>query len=277
VHVSAKNIYDPYKTGGAWEITRELLENYSHGILPPVLERVEGVFIAENDAVEEICYQLINKQESLKVVDMLSLSDNMLQRHGYQMMQILLEIPGLDYDQTKNDNDTELNAIIDKLNTLWSNDYNTSMIGMLTTVNEIENYAIGYIENNKTITQLALIKELIMDIIKNAAWYKLRQAECMVGQENNELVEVLRIYYLGVDAMDQNNYTNAGGHFIKVFGFAGDLVEGRTPGFENVIDDQTDESEEQSWLYTRELWVTVIIILAVIICAIARLRLKKKK
>ncbi len=258
MHICVKDIYEPYKSGAAWEITLDLLENYGHDALPFHLNRIENVIINENDKIENISYKLLQNGKNTTVIDIITFSDIMLQCHAFKMEQIMLNLSQLigngNGPISESTGDIDLDSVINTIDTMWSTDYITSLQNMKHAVIELD--------------ALDGIKCEILDIMRTAAWYKICEAESIVGQKDPDLKEAKRIYQEGVDEIDNEHFTNAAEKFLKAFEVADCLVTGEPYQW---------QEEEQIWTMQSYLIISTVIILVVILCAIVRFRKKNER
>ncbi len=255
VHVSALDIYEPYKSGAAWEITFELLNNYGHGNLKSWLEKIESVIIAENDEIEELCYELLNRLNRTKVIEFLTFSDFMLQATGYKMEQILLNLSQIVRPLERRGSDAvDIADVYNSINEMWSTDYTQTIKGMESTIKKIHSYN----QNTESDKTLDNIIGGILDIMKTAASSKINQAECVVSEKNEGLKKSKKLYEQGLEETKDGHATHAADKFSKAFQIANSLVLGK---------DYERDKDNQIWANNSFWIVSGIIILVVIICA----------
>ncbi|MEM0493512.1 MAG: hypothetical protein QXS02_06145 [Candidatus Thermoplasmatota archaeon] len=130
VHIVDSDIYTPYTTGEAANLSLSLLSCYGHGVLTDVFSQVEQVFIRENNVLEDLAVGYINQPEIL--VSLFTISDTCIQRQAF-----LTECFYLNYAKkllSFNVSDSSLS-----LPRLWGVDYYTSldkMCGVLSSLGD---------------------------------------------------------------------------------------------------------------------------------------------
>jgi hypothetical protein len=228
VHSSVEYIYGPYRNGEAWNITLDLLQNYTHGELTPVLDGIEEVFLNENDKLENICFKF-NDTMNESLIKLLTISDNMLQNHAYKMETILLDLAKLEsLNITKLAE--ELKTISETIKNMWKIDYNTSFMGLKNAIIEVENL-IGEInstrspDNNELISILEGIRNKVFKIIKRASELKYREAFYLINHSHPDMREAQLNFQLGLINISMVNYSAAADNFIKVFQLADNLLQ----------------------------------------------------
>jgi hypothetical protein len=125
VHICVTDIYDPYETGEAAMLSLELLEVYGHDILTAPFEKIEQVFINEQELIRDIFNSLINESDS-NITSTLTNIDYQMQRQAYLTQQMYLNI-------SKN-NDQELFQV---LSNIWKENYHTSLHHMKRCIGEL--------------------------------------------------------------------------------------------------------------------------------------------
>jgi hypothetical protein len=273
-----KDIYEAYKSGTAWEITLELLKNYEHGTLPPMLEQIENVFIIENDEIERIGYDLLFKGDNDTITDLLTFSDNMLQCHAYKMEKILLDLSQFLGPNPVYPSIPEFADIIEAIESMWSTDYITTLKNMKTAVSKLNDFSSssgsGSNRNSESSDSssdldslFAKVKNEILEIMDTRALYKISEAECIVDPENLDLKSAKKIYEEGVAEVENKHFTQAADKYLQAFEIANCLVLGKSYDW---------EEENPIWTTTSYLVLSGVIILVVIFCAMARFRKKRK-
>ncbi|GAF73289.1 unnamed protein product, partial [marine sediment metagenome] len=111
VHICNTDIYEPYKTGEAAELSLELLESYGNQYLLSSLSVVEDVFLYETEEMEEIAEDLI--QKNLDVSYFLTVVDMGMQKQAMLTQQIWSETQGVEE--------------VSLMNNMWQNNYSYSL------------------------------------------------------------------------------------------------------------------------------------------------------
>ena len=126
VHIADNDIYDPYKTGGAAELSLELLEIYGHDELTIPFSNTEQVFLNEMSNYEAIAQTMIDDDED--VSEFLTEVDMSMQQQAY-LTEYLWKESG----------DTLDEHTIGVLESIWHDNYSASLEKM--------DLAIDYLEN----------------------------------------------------------------------------------------------------------------------------------
>lgn len=116
VHICVNDIFDPYESGDAAELSLELLKRYGHDTLTEPFQKIEQVFINEFDGLKPILSDLIQEQDYFNVSLVLTDIDYEMQKQAFLTQQLYLNI-------SKND-DLELFSI---LSTIWDENYSKSL------------------------------------------------------------------------------------------------------------------------------------------------------
>jgi len=127
-HICNNDIYHPYETGEAAELSLRLLNEYGHGVLEESFSKVEEVFLNEIDSAEKI--SLKNIDNINEISEYLTIVDNSMQKQAFLTQDIWLEISKITNEETK----FELKNII---NEIWKNNYSISLENMKNSVNNI--------------------------------------------------------------------------------------------------------------------------------------------
>jgi hypothetical protein len=109
-HVCDDDIYAPYQTGDAAQLSLDLLKKYGHGTLSSSCQSVETVFSAETNLSEAIARVLI--QNNMNITPFLTSVDVGMQEQAYLTEQLWLSLP---------------NASRGLLNELWGTNYSVSL------------------------------------------------------------------------------------------------------------------------------------------------------
>ena len=150
-HISINDIYDPYETGEAAQLSLDLLNEYEHGQLIPSFNNVESVFLNETDFAEEITLDFIKEEK--KISDFFTIIDTSMQKQAFLFSEIYMEVSKISNEKTKQ-------KIIDMLTDLWSKDYSFSLDNMKKAVFNLENISESGIICEK-------INDIALDICKS--------------------------------------------------------------------------------------------------------------
>lgn len=122
-HICNTEIYRPYETGEAAQLSLSLYENNTDAFLP-IIQSVEQVFLKENDFFDGWAHHT-TIADSVQA-DVLTIIDTTMQKQAYIMQQLLLNI------SKKPEEQQQLFMNITK--ELWMNNYTRSLAQMATTL-----------------------------------------------------------------------------------------------------------------------------------------------
>ena len=122
--------------------------------------------------------------------------------------------------------------------------------------------------NSNILTFFDNINIGILHIMDSAAFYKINEAECIVGEKNSDLQACRKIYQDGLEEAKQEHFKKAAEKFIQAFEIANCLVTGEPYFWEN---------EQQIWTTTSYLILSVVILLVVLFSAVVKYRKKKNR
>ena len=250
VHVCAKDIYEPYKSGSAWNISLRLLENYSHGSLPALMEPVESVIITESSGIENTSRRLMTHHENITngtLTELLTLNDNMLQRHAYQMQQILLNVTQLNMSGVNDSIAAEIDAVVKNVTLYWDTDYIHTLCNlkylMVDIYNLIEEMETENNTRNNNSNNAKILDELnrdLLSIIDTAARYKIKMAELVAGSAHPKVENAKLNYEVGWEEIDNGSFAVGCDKVIYGFWVADELVENVTAAGGNGNGDDVD-------------------------------------
>ncbi len=310
VHNSVDELYNLYLTGDAWNITLRLLQNYSHGELTPVLEGIEEVFVNETEKIENICFKL-NDTMTESLIELLTVSDYMLQHHAYKMENILLDLAKLNNLNLTNFSEG-VRIITERIKNAWEIDYNTSLIGLKNTINEVEKLSeimnsTSSSEKRELIPLLESIRIKILRIINVASELKYLEAFHLINHTHPDMMEAHFNYQLGLVNISLTNYSAAADNFIRTFQLADNLLQlwpdipeipevngsdgdggdgdggdGDGDGNDDVEDgngedEDMKDKDEHPWYQRTYVILTIVILIGVILSAIFKRIFRDKK
>jgi len=128
-HICNSDIYDPYETGEAAELSLNLLKKYGHGILSDYFSKTEDVFLYETEIAEQIVKTLDDPNE---ISNFLTQVDTSMQKQAYLTQQIWMEISSIKIEENRQ-------KIVDIINDIWKNNYSTSFVSMKDSINFLKN------------------------------------------------------------------------------------------------------------------------------------------
>jgi hypothetical protein len=127
-HICNNDIYEPYKTGEAAELSFNLLKKYGHCILNSSFSKIEEVLINEQEKIEKIAIH--NLKKGLKIDDYLTLIDKSMQKQAY-----LTEVMWLELEKVLNENNKQ--KILKSIEKIWNKNYSSSLNEMKNSIEEI--------------------------------------------------------------------------------------------------------------------------------------------
>jgi len=241
VHISNSDIYEPYKTGQAAELSIELLDLYGHDTLTPVFIRVEDVFLNETIEHEEMANTLI--ENGSDVSEFLTIVDTSIQEQAWLTEQIWLEV-------SKSSNNKQ--EIIEIIGNIWGENYSVSLDLM-----------VGAIDALRNISDSRIIGK-ITDIALNICESRINAARA-IGKNISTSYEE---YKNGKKLVEQGDYSS-GFQLIKNAFHASDmLLKG------NLFSENTIQEENEGIEIPSEIGFIIIVLVAAIVFIVY---MKKKR
>lgn len=197
-HIVDSEIYKPYKTGEAAEISIKLLDIYGHGTLSSIFNKVEDVFLNETKEYEKIAITYIEKNTD--ITDFMTKADISMQKQAWLTEQIWLEIGKKSNSKTKQDTTNIISEI-------WNSNYTASLISISNSINEI---------NSMLDTETT---DRIIEIALNICKSRLEVAK-IVGKNTTEF---FNMYENGKKLIERGSYETGFQLIIKAFN-GGDLL-----------------------------------------------------
>jgi len=241
IHISNNDIYEPYKTEQAAEVSLELLDLYGHGTLTPVFSRVEDVFLSETEGHEEMANKLIENNSDIS--EFLTIVDTSIQEQAWLTEQIWLEVG-------KSSNNKQ--EIIEIMGSIWRENYYVSLDLMTGAIDSLRN-----ISESRTISK-------ITDIALNVCESRLNAAQA-IGKNISTSYEE---YKNGKKLIEQGDYSS-GFQLIKNAFRASDMLLKGKLFSENAFQEENEENEIPS-----EIGFIIIVFIAAIVFIVY---IKKKR
>jgi len=186
VHICDNDIYDPYQTGDAAQLSLDLLKKYGHSALIPSCENVEEVFLAENNISETIAHAFIHNE--INITLFMTVIDRGMQEQAYLTEQLWLG---------------ESNATRDIIDTIWKDNYSTSldmmgnvasilqtMSGTTPTVTQLEDIALSICK-----TRIDQATILGMNCTEENQEYSIAKHEFAAGETINGFIHIQHIFH----------------------------------------------------------------------------------
>ena len=129
-HICDHDIFDPYETGEAAELSLNLLNKYGHGTLTDNFSKAERVFLYETEVAEDIAKDMMGN--NLSVCEFLTDVDTGMQEQAWLTEQIWMEASKI-CDQK------EKQEIMEIISSLWANNYLSSLEYMEVAIHDLTN------------------------------------------------------------------------------------------------------------------------------------------
>ena len=241
-HICDKDIYDPYETGEAAELSLNLLKEYRHGILNSSFAIVEEVFLNEVNIAEQISKEQIKNH--LLISDFLTVIDMGMQRQALLTEQIWMEIKKIT-DQEKKW------LVTNNIDKIWDKNYSNSLKNMKNSVIDLKELSNTDSIKNK-------IFEIALDICKSRI-----DAAVAIGKQTQTVEEE---YKESGKFIEQGDYEQGFDSLQKVFAHSDMLIKGQT--FQDIKNIETKKDNGV------DIFLYFIIILFIIVLLIFILRLR---
>jgi hypothetical protein len=214
-HNANTDVFDPYETGDAAELSLELLDAYGHGNLTPVFKSVETVFFSETNHHEQLVREMNLKPEIC--AQFLTIVDMAMQHQAWMTEQIWFEMA-----QTNLHENSEIRTIVSDI---WDTNYTTSLEKMRN--------ATVYLYN----TSYSALGENVLHIMMNITESRLNTA-ALLGYNTTSCYEG---YQHCLDEIEEDDIETGIDSLVEVFF----LVENLLDGEEVALEQSSGEKEEE--------------------------------
>jgi len=204
-HICNTDIYDPYKTGEAAELSLNLVNEYGHGKLNNSFCKTEEVLIYETDIAEK-----------KDVSDFLTIIDKGMQKQAFLTEEIWLEISKVSNQE-----------IFEIIENLWHSNYSFSLDRMEKALLRL-----------KPIKGLMKVKEKISEIALDICKSRIDAAN-VIGRETKNIEDD---YNYGSKLIENGNYQLGFNTLNKVFTDCEMLIRGYTPQDVNINEEKNEET-----------------------------------
>jgi len=179
-HICDKDIYTPYKTGDAAELSLNLLKKYGHNNLTKSFSKTEKVFQNEIKQIEGKARYLLQRNND--VSDFLTTFDMGMQRQAYLTQEIWYDV----FDSQNK------NQIIPVIRQIWDSNYTTTFKNIRNAVDNLNKVPGATYYRNK-----------IVDIAKSISksWFEAAKGI------NLETSSIENYYTKGIQQLEKGNYT----------------------------------------------------------------------
>lgn len=130
-HICISDIYEPYESGEAAELSLELLNLYGHSTLTSYFEKTEEVFFGEMEKFENICINFLENKSKLS--NFFTIIDAEMQKQAYLTEQLWLNI-------SKITNKSSIESISNIFEDLWEKNYSISLNAMNNSITLLEQF-----------------------------------------------------------------------------------------------------------------------------------------
>jgi hypothetical protein len=182
-HICNTEIYEPYETGEAAQLSLSLYENHSDAFLP-IIQSVEHVFLTENGFFDQWAHQT-NIAENNQA-DVLTIIDTTMQKQAYIMQQLLFNI-------SKQPDDKQ-HMFMNYTKDLWTKNYTASLDQMASTL-----------EMLSSTEHLAFFEATVINLMQSTCISFINSTE-RIGVAIEDL---LIMYDQGNQLLDQQKYHDA--------------------------------------------------------------------
>ena len=241
-HICDNDIYDPYESGEAAQLSLDLSKIYEHDSLANSLGKVEDVFFYEIDSMEEISRNLLASNNDIS--DFLTIIDMGMQKQAFLTEEIWMDVSTI----SEHNNKQEIVILIDSL---WDTNYERSLKRMKNALLILEKGSapIG-------------IKEKIVDIVLDICRSRIDAA----GAIGKQIQTVEEKYEEGSKLIKQSQYESGFDSLQKAFIQSDMLIKGQTVRVVEII--KAEKNKETNPL----LYVLIIVLIIGFIVLILRLR-----
>ena len=245
-HICNNEIYEPYKTGEAAQVSLDLFETFDHESLAKNFSKVEKVFLNEFESLEKISNDLIS--DDADVSDFLTVIDM-----GMQKQAFLTEKMWLDASKISNQNSKQkITAVIGNL---WKTSFTHSLDEMKNAIIDLEE-----------ITGSTRFCKKIVDIALDICQSRIDAADS-IGKQSS----IANDYYeKGVKHFEQDDYELGFENLKKSFTISDRLIKGQTPLIIESIDIEENKKNRIPF------YLSILLLLIGFILVLSRLRLAFK-
>jgi len=232
-HICDKDIYTPYKTGDAAELSLNLLKKYGHNNLTKSFSKTEKVFQNEIKQIEEKARDILQKNNDIS--EFLTTLDTSMQEQAYLTQEIWYNV--FDH-QSKN-------QIIPIIEQIWDSNYTTTFKNIRKAV-----------DNLNKIQGTTYYKNKITDIAKSISksWFEAAKSI------NLETSSIESYYIKGIQQLEKGNYNESLNLLQTCFIQSKNLITG-----EKSIGISKEKSTEKNNVLVLYVLIVFLIILLLIL------------
>jgi hypothetical protein len=127
VHICTTEVYEPYITSEAAELSYKLLESYGHDVLSEPFNQIERVFIKELEDLNPLIIGIINDPVNLSLF--LTAVDVGMQKQAFLTQQLWMNVSS----------EEMLYSFIPMFSSIWDTDYSLSLFHMKQICDQLDN------------------------------------------------------------------------------------------------------------------------------------------
>lgn len=233
-HICDNDIFDPYETGEAAELSLELFNTYGEDNLA-CFSKAEDVFFYENDVLEEIATERIEEGENIS--EFLTIFDTSAQKQAWFTEQIWM-------DASKISNQKEKQETVAIISNIWEKNYSSSLKAMEFAIYDLED-----------ITGTATVSNMIKNIALSVCKSRIDEATA-IGKSSPEAKEE---YEKGKQFIDRGEYELGFGHLQTAYTYSDRSMKGLSHA--DINNKEFDGKEEMVILP----YVLIVLLIAAVI------------
>ncbi len=213
-HICNTDIYNPYETGEAAELSLNLLNVYEHDTLSKTFCKTEEVFLNE---IAIACEITAKKNYFPEIVsNFLTVIDMGIQKQAYLTEEIWMEISKISDNKTKQ-------LTIDIVDEIWIDDYLSSMNMMEESIGKLKDLP-------STDSIVVKLSDIVLDISKS----RINAAKAIgINTQSAE-----KRYETGYTLIKKDNFKKGFNQIKKAFVEVDNLIKGQK--FTGIIDEQNE-------------------------------------
>jgi hypothetical protein len=223
-HICDTEIFDPYESGGAAVLSRELFKFYNNSLIP-IIESCEDVFLFENDVVESFVMNSLSNEEIISEV--ITISDVFIQKQAWATQQMFDEIKSFSNDELRL-------KYLEILNDTWKNNYSM-------TLNQMKNNVLLFDKMKGSSSINDLYHSIPLFIIESQI--NICQAlEISCEQSVNDFKQ-------GKQLLQSGNYEEGFNYLIKSYDLTQQILNDEEMDFNNQLSNVKDTSIFSSFIF----------------------------
>ena len=243
-HICDTDIYDPYETGEAAQLSLDLLNIYGHDDLSYIFSKTETVFLNEMESAEEMAKDLLLMKNN--VSEFLTIIDAGMQKQAFLTQEMWAEASTY----------SEKESIIRIIGNIWEKDYQTTLTNM--------RYAISNLDR---ISNSNFFKEKITDIAQDICKSKISSAKS-IGKEVENPEEM---YNEAEQLINQGKYDEGFYKLEKSYVETNEIINGNVPVVSEYVGGKETRTSVNFMFYVLII-LLILILLVLLVIILARKR-----